>query len=313
MPVREYYNHPLKLKLKFLKTRFFCEIKKRLPEYTYPFILSLYYKIELKRKLNLKNPQTLTEKIQYLKLHDNIPQKGVLTDKLKAKDYVASILPDLKIAKVYDIAKSFEKLDFSKCPDSFLLKTNHACKNTIYIPDKEEFQNNKKKIRQISKYYKEQLSLNYAFWHGIEPQYKDIEPKIFVEEYINPKDERHYHEYFVWCFNGEVQFIEDYMPTFEDRQKLQGLYGVCVFNTKWERVPFSFFPYWDKEVPKPNNLERIIEYAKILSSDFKFVRVDFLATGGELYFGEMTFTPTSGLLNIKIEEDIEYGKRLKIQ
>ena len=103
------------------------------------------------------------------------------------------------------------------------------------------------------------------------------------------------------------------MPTFEDRQKVKGLYGACVFNTKWERVPFSFFPYWDKEVPKPNNLDKIIEYAKILSSDFKFVRVDFLETDGELYFGEMTFTPTSGLLNIKIEEDIEYGKRLKIQ
>jgi hypothetical protein len=63
----------------------------------------------------------------------------------------------------------------------------------------------------------------------------------------------------------------------------------------------------------PKYYNKMIEYAKILSDDFKYVRVDFYEIDDMIYLGELTFTPMSGLIKYKNSNiDIELGKMLKL-
>ncbi|MCD7779106.1 MAG: hypothetical protein LUH05_00330 [Candidatus Gastranaerophilales bacterium] len=235
------------------------------------------------RFINFKNPKLFTEKIQWLKVYDCIPIKTRLADKILVRDWIKEQIGEEYLKKIYGVYEKYEDIDFSKLPKEYVIKTNHACKmQTLVIEGgfpkasfKDEFNN--------------YLKINYAYKCGYEMQYDKIKPVIFIEEYI--KNTNELFEYLFFCFNGEPRLI---LFASEKRSP-----NICctMFDTKWNNLHFNYGGNLHKEnVPPPENLDKMLEIARILSKNFKFVRVDLHNVNGKIYFGEMTFTPSSGYM-----------------
>lgn len=284
---------------------------KLIPNILSPVIMKYLYKKKLKKSLNLRNPQRLTEKILKNCLDCKNTKQTELTDKLKAKEYVSKILPNLKSARVYQVVDSFSKLDFSLVPNSFVIKTNHAWKTHILVKDK----NMLKAVdyKEYEKYYKNVLSINYAYWQSYEFQYKNIKPKVFLEEYLYSNDEIYIKEYEVYCLKGKVEFI-NYVISQNNTPDLYNcqsdLVKTQVFDKNWKQADFKIKFSSELTAPSSKNKELIVSYAEKLASEFDFVRIDFFEVGNELYFGEFTFSPYSGFIQFIPEKyDLVYGQK----
>lgn len=277
-------------------------ILKLSPKQFYPLLLEILYKKIMQKPLNLKNPATLSEKIQWIKLNDNKPLKTLLSDKISVKKYIKENLPELKIAKIYKEYNSFTEIDFDKLPETFVIKTNHAYKTHYFILDKNKITENE--YKKYEKFYKKVLSVNYAYWGELELQYKNIKPKIYIEEYLREEIGSHFQEYEIYCFNGKPEFLALIIKEGYDRQ-------LYTYDVNWKKLEFKLFFGNDNEIPKPINLDKILSYATLLANDFKFVRVDFFEINNELYFGEMSFTPFAGYIRFEPEKyDLIYGQKL---
>lgn len=298
-----YYNNPDRL----MRYYFF----KSLPKVLYPLILKYYYKKVYKKHLNLKNPKLLSEKLFWSLLYDNNLQKEILTDKLKAKEYILKHLPELKTAKTYQVCSKFDDIDFSKCPKTFVIKTNHAWKSNILIEDKNKITD--EIYNYYKKYYKRVLNINYAYFSIFELQYSNITPKIYVEEYLGKDNEEYYiKEYEVYCFNGIPEFINYTITPISgfDINKIDSSKS-RIFDTNWNKTDFHIRFNDDIETPDSENKQRILDYAKKLSHNLKFVRLDFFEVGNQLYFGEFTFSPYGGFVRFYPEKyDLYFGEKL---
>lgn len=261
-------------------------IKVRLPLDTPLDKLKLYLKVWFFKKtgqiLNLYDPKTFNEKIQWLKLYDSTPIKTRLADKYLVRDWVKEKIGEEYLIPLLGVWDKFDDIDFDKLPDRFVLKCNHGCAYNIIVKDKSKF-NKKEARKKINKWMKE----NFAYKHGLEIHYKDIIPKIIAESYIEDSN-KELNDYKFLCFNGKPEFIWIDQGRFDDHRR-------NLYNTKWELQPFLItWKNTKKEILPPENLEKMVELAKILSKDLNLVRVDFYNVDGKIYFGEMTFTSGSG-------------------
>lgn len=293
-----------------------CEMKYRIlkfiPRKFYPIVLSYEYQKNFKKKLNLKKPKTFTEKLQYLKLYETDSNKSLMTDKLYAKKYVKKLIPEILTAEVYDVADSFDKLNFDVFPNQFVLKTNHSCKTCTFIYDKNNI--TKSDFANYSRYYKNALNTNFAFLAGYELQYEHIKPVVFAEELLSIKNETEkVREYEAYCFCGKVEFVRitfNFKDVDSNTFRRFGIWdkngNPCKFSLFFELndIPLSF---------NPESFNKVVKYSEIISENFDFVRVDFFETENKLFFLETTFTPFSGFIKFLPDKyDELYGEKLKI-
>ena len=276
-------------------------IQKNSPVSFYPILLNFFYKQKFQKNININNPQTFSEKLNYLKIYNVTKEKEKLSDKLYSKNYVKNNIPEINIAKVYQEGFTFDEIDFDKAPNTFIMKTNHACKTGILINDKNAI--NKIDIERYRRYYNKVLNINYAFWGTLELQYRNIVPKIYLEEYLC-KEDSYMIEYEVHCINGIPEFIECRCNDI----------GVSFYDKNWNKANFVLlYPRFANCYPNETNKKKIIKFAEILSKDFLYVRIDFFEINDVLYFGEMTFTPMTGNINFVPQNyDLFYGKKLDI-
>lgn len=242
------------------------------------------------RILNLKSPKLFTEKIQWLKLYDCTPIKTRLCDKLEVREWIDEKIGGEYLKKIYGIYDTFEEIDFSNLPEEYVIKTNHGCNMQLlvieggkvdYVRDRERFTRH--------------LNINYAYKSKYELQYKDIKPRLFIEEYI--KNTNEIFEYLFFCFNGEPRYV-----LFASNKRTPDI-KCTMFDINWNNCHFNYGGRLHNEsIPKPENFEKMCEIARILSKDFKFVRVDLHNVNGKIYFGEMTFTPASGYMKFNPPE-----------
>lgn len=136
------------------------------------------------------------------------------------------------------------------------------------------------------------MKVNYAYRWGMEPQYKNIKPRIIAEEYLE-NDDHDLYDYKIWCFGGEPKYIQ-----FLSERNTNGL-KMAFYDTQWNRQEFVYdHPRLNHEAEKPDNLDEMLEIAAKLAKDFCHVRVDlYHLNNGEIKFGEMTFTSCSGSCN----------------
>ena len=291
---------------KFLHRRFVYTFFKFCPKFLYGFVLKLLHKAFLHKRLDLKKPISLSEKLQWIKIFEKDERKSLLTDKIYAKNYVQKHFPELKVAKIIDVKKKFEDLSFELFPNSFVIKTNHAWKTNLLVENKVDFL--KSDYKKYSKYFKKILKLNFSFSGFLELQYQDISPQIFVEEYLGNGQFEQFKDYEVYCFNGKPEFIRLSIFAENQEEKFIKFYH---YDANWEKTNFTLFENKNFEIEKPINFDKIISYSKFLSKDFNFVRIDFMECNNVLYFGEFTFTPFSGF--IKFSPDYYndyYGNKL---
>lgn len=260
------------------------------------------YKIKMGKNLNLKNPKTYNEKLQWLKLYNHNPLYTKLVDKYEVKKYVAKLIGEEYIIPTLGVWSSFDEIDFEILPMSFVLKCTHDSGGLVIVKDKKniDYKSAKKKLNRC-------LERNF-YYAGREWPYKDVVPMIIAEKYIEDRNHE-LKDYKLMCFNGKVKCSFVCTERFSD----EGL-KVTFFDREWNMMPFErYYPKSNMPISKPINYEKMIELAEILSKDIPFVRVDFYEVDNKIYFGELTFYPGSGLEDFEPEEwDYTLGQWIEL-
>lgn len=254
--------------------------------------LKWMFRLRMGYKLNLDNPQTFSEKLQWLKLYNRKPEYTKMVDKYEAKKYVASIIGEEYIIPTLGVWDKFEDIDFDKLPNQFVLKTTHGGGNTGVVICKDKASFDKAKAKQkLERSLKSDIYKSLKEW-----PYKNVKKRIIAETYLseditpeNPTGDIIDYKFF--CFNGEAKAVliatERHSTT-----------GVCFdyFDKGFNHYPFEQGgPNSKKEIKKPQYLENMWEIADKLSKDIPHVRVDLYCIKGYIYFGELTFFDSSGL------------------
>ena len=243
------------------------------------------FKLEMGYDLNLNNPQTFSEKLQWLKLHDHNPLYTIMVDKEKAKEYVANIIGSKYIIPTLGVWDKFEDIDFDKLPTQFVLKTTHDSGGVFICKNKEDFDIHAARLK-----LEKSLKRNF-YYQGREWPYKNVKPRIIAERYMEDTSSSELKDYKLFCFNGKHKCT--YVCT--DRFTKDGL-KITFYDPHWEIMPFErHYPRSKTRIEKPSNYYEMVELAEKLSKNIPFVRVDFYSIVGQTYFGELTFFPGSGM------------------
>lgn len=246
-------------------------------------IIRMLWKIKLGTRLNLSNPKSFNQKIQWLKLHDRNPHYNTLVDKADVKQWVADKIGVKYVIPTYGVWTSFEEIDFIGLPNSFVMKCTHSSGGVLLCKEKGDIN-----LDEWRRKLTHQLSKN-LYYAGREWVYKDIIPRIIAEEYIGDKNQQ-INDYKLMCFNGKVRC------TFvcSERNTSDGL-KVTFFDNDWNIMPFErHYPKSEKRIDKPQHFDEMIMIAEKLSENIPFVRVDLYEVNDRVYFGEMTFYPGCG-------------------
>ena len=265
--------------------------------------LKMKYKNKIGKKLDFKDPKTFNAKIQWLKINDKNDLYTTLVDKYEVKKYVAEKNGEEYVIPTLGVYNNFDEIDFDKLPNQFVIKCTHNSGGIVVVKNKKglDIEKAKKKINEC-------LKENY-YYRGREYPYKNVKPRIIVEEYMEDKNSDELVDYKVMCFNGKAKMIFTCTERFGDGLK------VTFFDLNWERLPFErHYPASQKTIPKPKNLQKMIEFSEKLAEGIPFVRMDWYEINGKLYFGEYTFYPGGGMEEFTPEEwDEKVGEMLNLE
>ncbi len=253
------------------------------------------------KPLNLADPLTFNEKIQWLKLNYRSELVTQCADKYRVRDFVSSRIGPEILNELYAVYDSVDEIDLATLPDAFVLKVNHGCKQNILCPDK-----NKLDWDYAAGQLDAWMNNNYYF-HSREWAYKNITPKIICEKFL-VQDEKGLRDYKFFCFNGIPRYIEAHSDRF-------GAHYKQVYDVEWNKVSFQRGGYSrpSVDIEKPLMLDKMKEYAARLSEGFPFARVDFYCIGTQVIFGEITFYPASGYNPFyPVEYDLILGNELQL-
>ena len=257
-------------------------IKRCIPDRLF---LKLMYRKCMGKKLNLKNPQTFNEKLQWLKLYNRKTEYTKMVDKYEAKKYVAEKIGEEYIIPTLGVWNSFDEIDFDALPCQFVLKCTHDSGGLVIVKDKSNF-DKKEACKKITRC----LKRNY-FWQNREWPYKNVRPRIIAEKYMEDSVCHELTDYKFYCFNGKPEFI----LVATERASLDGV-KMDFFDMDFNHLEMKWgHSNSKKTIVKPKSFDKIINFAEKLSKVIPLCRCDFYEVNGKPYFGEITFFPASGM------------------
>lgn len=254
------------------------------------------------KKLNLDNPQTFNEKLQWLKLYDRKSEYRMMSDKYAVREYIAEKIGDEYLIPLLGVWDRVEDIDFGVLPKQFVLKCNHDSAGLVICKDK-----SKLNITRAKKKLKKCLENDY-FWAGREDNYRVVEKKIIAEKYMTDGDKDELTDYKFFCFNGNPEFVQVDSGRFS--KHIRNFY-----DTSWNFIDVQNGCMNDRTafIPRPSNFNKMLEIAKTLSKGLTHVRVDLYDVSNQIYFGELTFHHGGGCMSIVPElYDKKWGEFLKI-
>ncbi len=258
-------------------------LKRSMPDKLY---LRMMYKRIVHRKLNITNPQTFAEKMQWLKLYNRNPQYTIMVDKYEAKKYVSDLIGEQYIIPTIGVWEHFNEIDFDKLPNQFVLKCTHDSHGVVICKDKS-------KMDRAAAQNKLSVALKTNFYYfGREWPYKNVLPRIIAEQYMEDSETDELRDYKFFCFGGKPLYCQ----VISNRSSNE---TVDFFDMDWQHQDFTGLamphkPFSKLSIHKPINFEKMKELANVLSNGMTFIRVDFYEVNGQVYFGELTFYPASG-------------------
>ncbi|MCF2660182.1 hypothetical protein JQM83_13450 [Parabacteroides distasonis] len=263
-------------------------LKKNNPEK----LFSIYHKRSTGTFLNTKNPVTLSDKVAYMSFHTDTSVWSKLADKVRVREYLEECGLKNIAPLLYGVWKSADEIDFSCLPTAFVIKTNNGSATNILVRDKNSA--NQDDIRKKLQHW---LKIDYGYM-TCQPHYSRIEPLILAEEFLGDGNVSLI-DYKFYCFNGNPMYVQ----VMTDRSDNTHNMKVSIFDMEWNNHPEYCSTYHEQAiaVKKPVSFSSMIEYARILSKPFPFVRVDFYEIDDAPVFGEMTFTPGFDTVNYKFE------------
>ncbi len=267
--------------LLYSKTRSIFE-QIALARFTDEIRIKSIYKKRFGREINLKNPKTYTEKLQWLKLFYRNKKMPMCTDKYEVHEYLTNLGHKKLLNQVIGVYNSANEIDFKSLPNRFVAKTTHGCGQNLICKNKSEL--DWKRWKRIMNSW---LKLD-VFASGREWNYKDMQPRIIIEKLI---DHEPLIDYKFMCFNGEPKFLQI-------NNDFEGVHYVDFYDIGWNKVDFTYERFTKSEhlVSCPPQFNEMKGLARELSAPFPYVRVDFYNPPGKIIFGELTFFPGSGLL-----------------
>lgn len=246
--------------------------------------LKLKYKLIMGKSLKIENPQTFNEKLQWLKLYDRNPKYIQMVDKYEVRKYISENIGEEYLIPLIGVYNKFEEINFEELPNQFVIKCTHDSGGVVICKDKSKFNYKKAKSK-----IKAAMKRNF-YYSGREWPYKNIKPRIIIEQYMEDKKSKELIDYKVMCFEGIPKF------SFTCTERYNVGLKVTFFDLNWNKMPFErHYPSSTKDIEKPKNYELMLELSKKLSKNIPFVRVDWYEINGNLYFGELTFYPGSGM------------------
>lgn len=246
------------------------------------FIKWKYY-LNFRKKLDLDNPQTFNEKLQWLKLYDRREEYTQMVDKYEAKKLVANLIGEEYIIPTLGVYDSFDEIDFDKLPNQFVLKCTHNSGGIIICRDKASLDIPKARKR-MTKWLKKN-----PFWSNREWPYKNVKPRIIAERFFVDESGTGLKDYKFYCFNGIPRVLLLVSNRGEDTR-------FDFFDMDYKHLEIvKTYPNADVLPLRPKCFDEMIVLCKKMSANKSFVRIDFYNINHRPYFGEFTFFPSSGL------------------
>lgn len=269
--------------------------------------LKRLYKANRGKTLDLENPRTFNEKLQWMKLYDHNPLYTVTSDKYAVRDYVKEKIGEEYLVPLIGVWDSPDDIDFDALPEQFVLKCNHNSGIGMCIcKDKSKLDIEKVK-KNLQKGLDQDFFLSCREW-----QYKNIKRRIICEEFLSELDKGDLVNYKIYCFDGEPKFfhISGNMAAHD-----HGKARLSFLSLDWEPLPFcrEDYPTYEVLPEEPVNKDKMLELSRILSADFNFMRVDLYEINGKIYFSELTLDPCGGYNPFQPEEwDLKIGEMLTL-
>src|SRR5699024_5952469 len=225
--------------------------------------LKAIYRARMHKKLNLKNPITFNEKLQWLKINDRKPEYTQMVDKYEVRKYIEAQIGEEYLIPLLGVYDTFEEIDFDKLPNQFVLKCTHDSGGLVICHDKSQLN-----IKRAKKKINKCLRRNY-YYLGREWVYKDINPRIVCESLMVDESGVELKDYKFFCFSGEPKIIQVDFSRFTNHKR-------NFYNLEWDLLDLSIkYPNDpNTKIIKPDKLEEMIKLASKLSSDYPHVRVD---------------------------------------
>ena len=249
------------------------------------------------QKIDWENPKTFREKIQWMKLYDSTPIKTRLADKYLVRQWVADKIGEQYLIPLLGVWDNFDDIDFDLLPNQFVLKCNHGCGYNIIVRDKKTF--DKQAAREKINAW---LDLDFGTFL-YELHYNNIKKKIIAEKFISDGKNIDLIDYKFICFQRKPFYCFCCTNRFSDLR-------FDYFDMNWNHMKFERADHLNSEHPekiqKPKTFKLMKKLAAELCKDFDHVRVDFYEVNGQVYFGEMTFTPGAGVFRYKSAGTDEY-------
>lgn len=246
-----------------------------------------------------ENPRTLNEIVTWMEVMTDTSKWTEYTDKYEVRKHIESLgLKDI-LTDCYGVWDCVEDIDFDKLPGKFVLKCTHDCGSTVIVRDKSKM--NKKAILD---FLDKHVSVRYGY-ASCEPHYTAIKPRLMAESLIEMDNTADFSsettvDHKIRCIDGKAQYD---MVCYDRKLDSGSGGGKTVYDLydihKWEPMrQYLADPGVEyKNVPRPKNLEKMIEIAEKIAQGFPQVRVDLYNVDGKIYFGEMTFYAFSGMNN----------------
>ena len=266
--------------------------------------IRLRWKVSMDYPLNLDNPQTFNEKIQWLKLNDRKPIYTQMVDKCEAKKYVADIVGDEYIIPTLAVYNHAEDIDFEALPNQFVLKCTHDSGGIVICKDKSKL-NFEEARRVLAKGLKRRYYYQSREW-----PYKNVKPRIIAEEYKVDESGYELKDYKWFCFDGKPKAL--FIAT--DRGNPNEDTKFDFFDMDFNHLPIiNGHPNSMREIKKPTGFDAMKEIAAKLSAGIPHVRVDLYDINGRIFFGELTFSHWSGMVPfVPREWDYKFGEWIKL-
>lgn len=259
--------------------------------------LKKLFKMSLGYDLNIVNPQTFNEKLNWIKLYNRNPIYTSMADKYEVKAFVAERIGEEYVVENYGVWNSWEEIDFSTLPNQFVLKGTHDSGGAFVCRDKESFD-----YTFVGDQLKKNLKRDF-YTSSREWPYKNIPHRIIADQLLDDHTGNELRDYKFWCFNGKPTYMYCTVKTSMDNT-FENFYDM---DFKPVMIDHGF-PRHRPEFEKPSQFELMRKLASVLSKNIPFVRVDFFQVENKVYFGEFTFFDWAGLRPFGGDWDTRLGE-----
>jgi hypothetical protein len=274
------------------------------------FYISKRFKLALGYELDLSQPKTLNEKIQWYKVNYKNPFIEQCADKYAVREYVSEAIGEKYLIPLIFHTKDYKEIKPNNLPNyPFIIKANHTAGTNHIVKEKSNV--DWKKIQTDCRWW---LKLNYYYMQK-EWQYRNIKPQIVVEKLLMDSKGNIPLDYKLHYFNGKFEFLQVDIDRFIVHKR-------NLYDKNWKLLPFSWSEVddsgkaiWDKgrDIEKPKNLKELIELGEKLAAPFPYVRVDFYILNEKIFFGELTFHHGGGYEQFTPDKwDLYFGNKVPL-